>query len=49
MVTRLLTLPSRPSPPDAADALALAICAVWRGAATQRLEDAVAKTVGRSR
>ena len=31
MVTRLLGLPSRPTPADAADALALGICAVWRG------------------
>ena len=32
MVTRLLSLPSRPTPADTADALALGICAVWRGA-----------------
>jgi crossover junction endodeoxyribonuclease RuvC len=44
MVTRLLRLSTRPTPADAADALALAICAVWRGAASQRLEDALAKT-----
>jgi crossover junction endodeoxyribonuclease RuvC len=31
MVARLLGLPSRPTPADAADALALGICAVWRG------------------
>lgn len=40
MVTRLLKLSQRPTPPDAADALALAICHVWRGAATARLEAA---------
>ena len=40
MVTRLLKLSGRPTPPDAADALALAICHVWRGAATARLETA---------
>lgn len=37
MVTRLLRLPAEPSPADAADALALAICHVWRGAASSRL------------
>ena len=42
MVTRLLHLAERPSPADAADALALAICHVWRGAANARLEAAVA-------
>jgi crossover junction endodeoxyribonuclease RuvC len=30
MVTQLLGLNQRPSPPDAADALALAICHLWR-------------------
>ena len=33
MVTRLLRLDAPPSPADAADALALAICHIWRGAA----------------
>jgi crossover junction endodeoxyribonuclease RuvC len=37
MVTRLLHLPSRPTPADAADALALAICHLWRPAGA--LED----------
>ncbi|MFP5347180.1 MAG: crossover junction endodeoxyribonuclease RuvC [Actinomycetes bacterium] len=32
MVTRILDLPERPSPADAADALALALCHLWRGA-----------------
>jgi len=31
MVTRLLHLADRPTPADAADALALAICHLWRG------------------
>jgi crossover junction endodeoxyribonuclease RuvC len=30
MVTRILRLPARPSPADASDALALAICHLWR-------------------
>lgn len=42
MVTRLLRLPERPSPADAADALALAMCHIWRGAAQERLAAAVA-------
>lgn len=37
MVTRLLALPAAPTPPDAADALALAICHVWRGGMQARL------------
>ncbi len=35
MVTRLLRLTEIPKPADAADALALAICHIWRGGATQ--------------
>lgn len=31
MVTRILDLPAQPRPADAADALALAICHLWRG------------------
>jgi crossover junction endodeoxyribonuclease RuvC len=37
MVTRLLRLDAAPKPADAADALALAICHVWRGGAQARL------------
>jgi crossover junction endodeoxyribonuclease RuvC len=40
MVTRLLRLEAAPKPADAADALALAICHVWRGGAQARLEAA---------
>jgi crossover junction endodeoxyribonuclease RuvC len=40
MVTRLLRLETAPRPADAADALALAICHVWRGGAQARLEAA---------
>ncbi len=42
MVTRLLRLTETPKPADAADALALAICHVWRGPATNRIQAAVA-------
>lgn len=41
MVSRLLRLEQAPRPADAADALALAICHVWRGAAQARLAAAV--------
>ncbi|MBO3747701.1 crossover junction endodeoxyribonuclease RuvC [Streptosporangiaceae bacterium NEAU-GS5] len=44
MVTRLLRLDAPPKPADAADALALAICHVWRGAAQNRLAAALART-----
>jgi crossover junction endodeoxyribonuclease RuvC len=40
MVTRVLRLDVPPRPADAADALALAICHVWRGSATARLQHA---------
>ncbi|WP_435128177.1 crossover junction endodeoxyribonuclease RuvC [Actinacidiphila sp. bgisy144] len=42
MVTRLLRLDAPPKPADAADALALAICHIWRSPATNRLQRAVA-------
>ncbi len=47
MVTRLLGLPTPPRPPDAADALALAICQIWRGPALAR-RHAAAVAAGRS-
>jgi crossover junction endodeoxyribonuclease RuvC len=40
MVTRVLSLSKAPSPADAADAAAIAICQAWRGAATARLDAA---------
>lgn len=40
MVTRLLRLTTAPTPADAADALALAICQQWRGPAAERLHRA---------
>jgi len=42
MVQRLLKLESAPRPADAADALALAICHIWRGSAMSRLAAAKA-------
>lgn len=42
MVARVLALPDRPKPADAADALALAVCHVWRGSAQRRLAEALA-------
>ncbi len=47
MVTRLLRLDEVPKPADAADSLALAICHIWRGGATNRLEAAVAAHAAR--
>ena len=48
MVVRLLKLSARPSTPDAADALALAMCHLWRGSASARLGAAVAASRGSS-
>lgn len=44
MVVQLLRLDATPTPADASDALALAICQVWRGPAAARLEEALART-----
>jgi crossover junction endodeoxyribonuclease RuvC len=41
MVARILKLDAPPKPADAADAVALAICHVWRGGAVSRLQAAV--------
>jgi crossover junction endodeoxyribonuclease RuvC len=43
MVTRLLRLVERPRPADAADALALAICHLWRAPMRGRLAEAEAR------
>jgi crossover junction endodeoxyribonuclease RuvC len=43
MVTRLLGLGVVPRPAYSADALALAICHIWRGSALARLERAAAQ------
>ena len=42
MVTRILRLTAAPRPADAADALGLAICHVWRGGAQARIASALA-------
>ncbi len=42
MVTRLLAMTDPPRPADSADALALAICHLWRGGARRRLAAAAA-------
>lgn len=49
MVARILKLASPPKPADAADAVALAICHLWRGGATNRLAAASASTSGTNR
>ncbi len=52
MVTRILRLEKAPRPADAADALALAICHVWRGGSNARVGaavDAAAAQVARQR
>src|SRR4030095_8404492 len=46
MVTRLLKLTDAPRPADAADALALAICHVWRGGSQERIAAAVSAQTG---
>jgi crossover junction endodeoxyribonuclease RuvC len=47
MVTRLLGLDAAPRPADTADALALAICQVWRGGRQRRIEEARLKVSAR--
>jgi crossover junction endodeoxyribonuclease RuvC len=42
MVQKILNLDSIPKPVDATDALALAICNIWRGGGNARLAEAVA-------
>ena len=48
MVARILKLDAPPKPADAADAAALAICHLWRGAADDRIARAVAKQSGKA-
>lgn len=44
MITRLLGLAAKPRPADAADALALAVCHLWRAPMAQRLAQARAQS-----
>ncbi|MBO3129363.1 crossover junction endodeoxyribonuclease RuvC [Dermatophilus congolensis] len=46
MITRILALNAPPKPADAADALALAVCHVWRGGAAARIEQATKRAQG---
>ncbi|WP_189060728.1 crossover junction endodeoxyribonuclease RuvC [Longimycelium tulufanense] len=43
MVTKLLKLAAAPRPADAADALALAVCHLWRGPMLRRMAEAEAR------
>jgi crossover junction endodeoxyribonuclease RuvC len=47
MVKRILNLESIPKPVDSTDALALAICHIWRGGANSKIEEAVAREKSR--
>ncbi|MCW2778506.1 MAG: ruvC, partial [Frankiales bacterium] len=49
MVARLLRLPGPPKPADAADALALAICHLWRAPAQAKLAEAAARLTAAAR
>ncbi|MFC7531301.1 crossover junction endodeoxyribonuclease RuvC [Actinoplanes sp. GCM10030250] len=48
MVTRLLSLDAPPRPADAADALALAICHIWRGGTRAKIQAAALAAARRS-
>jgi crossover junction endodeoxyribonuclease RuvC len=41
MVTKILQLSEPPKPADAADAVAIAVCHVWRGAAQAKINAAL--------
>jgi len=41
MVVRILSLKEAPKPVDSTDALALAICNIWRGSANSKIEQAL--------
>ncbi|WP_045746206.1 MULTISPECIES: crossover junction endodeoxyribonuclease RuvC [Actinoplanes] len=45
MVTRLLRLAAPPRPADAADAIAIAICHIWRGGTRAKIEAAARRSL----
>jgi crossover junction endodeoxyribonuclease RuvC len=45
MVTRLLKLSAPPKPADAADAIAIAICHIWRGGTRMKIEAAARRSL----
>jgi crossover junction endodeoxyribonuclease RuvC len=47
MVLRILSLKEAPKPVDSTDALALAICNIWRAGATSKIEGALAREKSR--
>ena len=47
MVLNILRLDEAPKPADSADALALAICHIWRGTGNSRISEALAKEQAR--
>jgi crossover junction endodeoxyribonuclease RuvC len=49
MITRLLRLDTPPTPADASDALALAICHLWRGGAQARIDAAASRLAAAGR
>lgn len=49
MVTKLLDLRAKPTPADAADALALAVCHLWRQPMRERLAEAEAQAAAMAR
>lgn len=49
MVTKLLGLQTKPTPADAADALALAVCHLWRQPMRERLAEAEARAAALAR
>lgn len=49
MITKILGLDSPPKPADAADALALAVCHIWRAPMSARIAEAEAKAAALAR
>jgi crossover junction endodeoxyribonuclease RuvC len=47
MVVRILSLKEAPKPVDSTDALALAICNIWRAGSTSKIEQALKQETNR--